>query len=595
MALRIGVVGNRELNAVDAQRQRDAIRDVLSVIAATCTDLPSDLAGMYAAGPPLLRVVTPIAEGADRLGAAAAIELGFELDCILPFERTQFALDFESEASRSEYESLLGKARAVLELDGSRESARTMGAAYAAASEHVLGQSDVLIALWTGAEPKGPGGTGLTVDAALGARMPVVWINADDPGRVQIPDDEGNWAEFTPDGLREQLLRVLAPRSGAGDAARNDRMGRETYFRERAPGLAPLNLAWRAFQVSVLREGARRLRPRQHRFERDAYDEWEAGWAATPRLPEAVRHGIDGATEGHFAWADSLSSYYANQYRSTFVMIYLLGLLAVFLAVLGQAVGIDEAGGSGETFKAGISLATILAILGLRVLGSRRRWHDRWIDYRLLAEFFRHLRFLAPLSLSPPRVRQPVHRSAHDPGSTWMGWHARAVARELGVVPATLDTEYLQAFRALLRDAWVGQQLAYHERNSAMHKRMEHRLGLVGTLTFIGTIGGIVLLLLTKASEWTLVTAVLPAVGASLAGIRSQGEMERVGRRSEAIALGLDELRRLLDRVVVEEANGVSVQLSRIAETLTLAMTDDVLDWRIVFDARQLEAPPGGG
>jgi hypothetical protein len=146
---------------------------------------------MYAPGPPLLRVLTPIAEGADRLGATAAIEVGFELDCILPFERTQFALDFESEASRTEYESLLGKARAVLELDGSRESERSMGAAYAAASEHVLGQSDVLITLWTGAEPKGPGGTGLTVDAALAAHMPVVWINANDPRRVQIPDDEG--------------------------------------------------------------------------------------------------------------------------------------------------------------------------------------------------------------------------------------------------------------------------------------------------------------------------------------------------------------------------------------------------------------------
>ena len=73
---------------------------------------------------------------------------------------------------------------------GSRESKRSMGAAYAAASEHVVGQSDVLITLWTGAEPKGPGGTGLTVDAALAAHMPVVWINANDPRRVQIHSAE---------------------------------------------------------------------------------------------------------------------------------------------------------------------------------------------------------------------------------------------------------------------------------------------------------------------------------------------------------------------------------------------------------------------
>jgi hypothetical protein len=281
-----------------------------------------------------------------------------------------------------------------------------------------------------------------------------------------------------------------------------------------------------------------------------------------------------------------LSDYYANQYRSTFVLIYALGAFAVFLAVVGQALGIDEAGGGGEVFKATISLGTIGAILGLRHLGGHRRWHDRWIDYRLLAEFFRQMGFLAPLGLSPPRVQQPLHRRSQDPGNSWMGWQARASARELGVVPAVLDAPYLQATRAMLRDGWVGHQLEYHSQNARAHRQMAHRLQLAGTLTLAGTVGGILLLLVTGAPAWSLVAAVLPAVGAGIAGIRSQAEMDRVARRSGAIAGGLSDFRDALDLVVIEEASGASQRLSALAGSLALAMTDDVLDWRIVFDSR---------
>jgi hypothetical protein len=39
----------------------------------------------------------------------------------------------------------------------------------------------------------------------------------------------------------------------------------------------------------------------------------------------------------------------------------------------------------------------------------------------------------------------------------------------------------------------------------------------------------------------------------------------------------------------IQEAAVASQRLSNLAESLALAMTDDVLDWRIVFDSRQVE------
>jgi hypothetical protein len=159
----------------------------------------------------------------------------------------------------------------------------------------------------------------------------------------------------------------------------------------------------------------------------------------------------------------------------------------------------------------------------------------------------------------------------------------------MGIIGAVLNAEYLHGARALLRDGWVGHQHDYHVRNAETHKQMARRLQTAGTGILVATIAGIILLLVTGAPAWSLVTAVLPAAGAGLAGIRSQAEMDRIARRSEAITLGLDEFRDALDRVVIAEASGASGRLSSLAEALTIAMTDDVLDWRIVFDSRQLE------
>ena len=74
----------------------------------------------------MLRVISPLAEGADRLVAKEAIALGFELQCPLPFTREEYQRDFESAQSRQEFCALIALATAVLELDGSRERRRVL-------------------------------------------------------------------------------------------------------------------------------------------------------------------------------------------------------------------------------------------------------------------------------------------------------------------------------------------------------------------------------------------------------------------------------------------------------------------------------------
>jgi hypothetical protein len=158
---------------------------------------------------PEVALVTSLAEGADRLVARIALDLGYALVCVTPFPRAAFALDFTppkaiASDALAEFEALLGRAEAgaglkMIELSGSRTDE---GAAYAAAGRAVAELSDVVLALWDGAPAKGPGGTADTVAFALGLDRPVLKV---DPGRPDMVIRLG------PDGLAMDAARAEAP------------------------------------------------------------------------------------------------------------------------------------------------------------------------------------------------------------------------------------------------------------------------------------------------------------------------------------------------------------------------------------------------
>jgi len=175
--LRIGVTGHRldKLDADDAARLRGDVRKIL-------VRLKQALAGHGAeqakagTGRFRLQIVSPLAEGADRLVAEAALEEGAELIAPLPFPRERYALDFADPESRAEFYALLGRAAKVVEIDGRRGSERSRQDAYRAVGAMVLRKSDMLIALWDGRKASGPGGTADVIDEARRAGRPVLWL-----------------------------------------------------------------------------------------------------------------------------------------------------------------------------------------------------------------------------------------------------------------------------------------------------------------------------------------------------------------------------------------------------------------------------------
>jgi hypothetical protein len=175
--LRIGVSGHRvppKLPEQSAAPLRAHIDRILAAMAAAArkADAATDLV-----------IVSSLAEGSDRIVAEAGLAAGFALQAVLPFNRAEYALDFETETSRRQFEKLLARACDVFELGG---DAAERPRAYEAAGLFMLANIDVLIAIWDGEVADGVGGTAQIVERAIANGIVVVWIEPCRPDAMQI-------------------------------------------------------------------------------------------------------------------------------------------------------------------------------------------------------------------------------------------------------------------------------------------------------------------------------------------------------------------------------------------------------------------------
>lgn len=221
LAFRVGVTGARALAPNVVGRLRPLVADVLSLIAREMTRFAENpvakpVYSAAAAGPvpSTLRLLSPLAEGSDRLVAEEALKAGYALHAPLPFPQGEYEKDFPQ--SVDAFRTLLARAE-VLELDGGRgalepESYREIGC-------FVVRNCDLLIAIWDGDRERGIGGTAEIVRFAVATRVPVWWIDAnganpprfiDDPLKLRKPSlaDSG---ENAAKGVIQYLERTILP------------------------------------------------------------------------------------------------------------------------------------------------------------------------------------------------------------------------------------------------------------------------------------------------------------------------------------------------------------------------------------------------
>ncbi|MBI5506113.1 MAG: DUF4231 domain-containing protein [Deltaproteobacteria bacterium] len=646
LAFRVAIVGHRphRLQFADQDALAKLFTTLLVAVREEVVAAKRRDSHLYDDAAPVLRAVSPLAEGSDRLFAEAAIDLGFELCCVMPFPREEFSKDFErpdglEENSLARFDAILARAAKGLscfELDGRR---RDGGAAYGEAGRVVLNQSDLLFVVWDGERRGKRGGTEDTFDEARRRGVPTVWIDAHAPhewqmlrpnqrvpaagkdGRVAPPTSApGTPASLDP--LRETVRQALALPEAARPPASADL---SSTAASAAPSIRRFyRETWRRWNVAfvwkVLRDVvADRTYPsitlRVKPFEEAVLKDWPDDRSTpTGRIVDTLRP--------YYAWSDKLAERYADTYRSAFATTFLLAASVVGISLFPVAASLKHRG-SAATFCIAVELGGIVAILAVVGLGRGGHWHQRWLDYRLVAELVRHLRLVVPLGGERPFPQVPAQWTTYgSPGSTWMAWYVRAIERLLGLPSARLDTHYvldaLEQLEAVLRG-----QVGYHQRNARRALAMEFVFQRTGLALFGLTFLACLLHFWPRWPEhWTqpliFVGGFFPALGAALAGIANQAEFTRLEKRSEAMHI---ELERLADDVAALRAAGdpaatqnlesepsvahdpsllqdvaaAAVPLSNAAvacaERAARLLVNEVLDWRVVFLDRPLNPP----
>ena len=490
LAFRTGIVGHRpnRLKNANINQLNKILYSILQTVKQEVVSFSMSHAEYFDSSSPVLRAISPLAEGSDRFFALQAINLGFELCCVMPFKKQEFENDFSTanaleENSLENFHHLLDRAEketklTSFELDGSRVNQNT---AYGAGGRVVLNQSDILIVVWDGEHQRKIGGTEETFNLAMKQGIPVIWIDAYSPHQWQIlkpgaslpeRDENGRIPPKRSDTLENVKFLVnsmldLPSFDKTGDAKEHFTQ----FFQEKQPNIS-FAFFWKAFRDIFGDLNPPNVSITVLPFEDSVTEDW-------PKKESTPFDKTVNFLRPFYAWPDKLAVIYSNNYRSAFILLFFLAAIAVGMALapVGFSLALHSVE---ETFAILMELLIIISILTMVIAGKKKRWHERWIDYRLIAELVRHLRLVASLGGERPFPQEPAHHSVYgQPGSSWMSWYVRTVERDLGLPNVVVNKNHLMNCLSDLliqiKDKERGQ-IGYHRNNAERCKNIEHRL-----------------------------------------------------------------------------------------------------------------------
>ena len=479
--------------------------------------------------PLVLSILSPLAEGADCLVTREILKVpGAMLEVVLPLEKDDYVQDFETSESRDEFEELLSQAKSVRLLPS--KSNRTE--AYEQVGRYIVDQCDVLIALWDGKPAEDRGGTAETIQYARETSCPLVWIHTEDSGQVMVELGQG---------LNPRPFQDL-------DEYNSERINAVKFEKQ--------------------------LKEQRNFF---------MGEAKRAKLPSTrLRPTLDYILR-HYVRTDLVALRYQHLYYRMESLVYTLALAAVVIAA-SQILFMPE-----QPMVLISEVVLMLAVLAIVGIGRRQRWHTRWIDYRFLAERFRSALFMAVTNIDVATLRPPRHLSLSYSSKDWM---VAAFSSVWSQRPRFQDSDSFtfEGLRHFLCEAWLEDQIRYHDGTRRRHYQRHHRMASASYVMFGLTICAVLLHIVNVGSHLlesilVFMAIVFPAIAASLTAIRTHRDYLRNSMRSAEMVRHLEELKG--EMMLVQDYDSLRGLLKDTEET----MLHENEDWRVMVRFHMPEVP----
>ena len=542
--IRLGVTGHRELQ--DEEILKEKVRDVLEKKIYDLFDEDSKKRIRSCPNTPIrFSILTPLAEGADRLVAKEALKFpDSRIEVVLPLAKEDYLEDFETAESRTEFEDLFKKARRPITLEKSGLKGQYSGGnlkevrhqAYEDVGRYVVDKCDVLVALWDVQNLRGKGGTGEVIEYAKKKQRPVITVSTKPPYDISMRKGHGL------NGSSVSRIEMF-----------------NTYRIHEEEQIAYIDNMYN-----------------------ELFDNSEG-----KEIPEDSKKLVKEMLLPCYVRASKISKQNQKIYWYVGTLVYFLSAAAITSVVLGILFR------EWSIYAFTIEFLMLLAILLMVIIANWRKTQRKWVESRFLVEQIRSAIFFVVCNVEATPIEVPPYmRTAHSPDD-WMVKVFYEIWNRLPEMKGCHEV-YCQQCIDFVRKHWIQNQIKYHEGKAVDVRKISSILEWAGVAIFFIAMSAAISHLIffypgkefqSKTLEELLIffAIVLPAVGAAIGGIRSHREYSRMEKRSSNMEIILRELDEQFSH-----ANTPKLLESLLRETNEL-MLRETQDWLMLMKFVELK------
>ena len=488
-------------------------------------------------------IVTPLAEGADRL--VANVVLGQHntsgvnrptIEVVLPLTLDDYIGTFDNKKD-PDFRNLLSLARNVVQIrkydfltdpeitcaystDSMEDRIRkARKEAYWKAGRYVVDHSDVLIAIWNGEKSNGRGGTKEIIDYAKKRKRPVIIIQIPPCGSKQ---SETSCPEFN----------VTIDR-GVG-----------------------LNGEAIQYITEFNRLDTPRLKTNPQEFLNKFFIPGEDKLPSIHPLPNPIidpSQIIEEFIAPYYLKASHAAKSNKNKFKTAGTIIYVNSTIAVTSVILGVLFKVIL------SYSYFIEFFFLAGVLLVYLFIQRVAAHQKWLENRFITERLRSASFFIIANLELPPIEIPPFMGLAHKSNDWMVLVFAEIWNRIPKMQG-VRKESMEWLKKTIIQRWISDQIRHHEHNAREYKKTSDRMKRACIAIFVIAL---VVPLIHIVKHFTdpiavsslfdkiliLFAIALPAIGAAIEGIRTSNEYVRIEKRSANMVGVLTEIQTDLEEV----------------------------------------------